>query len=460
MKSITKEPTDANLDEVAENDVLERNIFIAKFINRLASIEGNYSIAVDGRWGSGKTFFIKQTERVIQQIFRNKLNSDVKENPILCQTFANLFNVERITSHPMMTLYYDAWKHDNQQDALLSLVYEIAKKAPSINPQLQIEPSQMDKFRNGIITVAEGLINHFSGIDLEKFKNVANEIFQETKKQDDLELLLKDFFNNLLQNKNNRLVIFIDELDRCKPVYAVQLLERLKHYMTSDNIIFVFAVNIHQLQHTIKHYYGEDFEASSYLDRFFDLHVTLPVPDTIKRRETFHIGEYGSVFDQWCQILVDEFNFELREQIHFKESIEQSIHVSNDKLMSNTHSYFDEVNVLKFLFSFFAPLAIALKIKNINDYYSFIDGENIKALDILKNHLSEIPTDYFCKKFNIDSSLEKDTKYEKIKSSLDELYINVFKYSYYFRGNTTQLNKFEINYAIKDAFVNQISFLS
>ena len=87
--------------------------------------------------------------------------------------------------------------------------------------------------------------------------------------------------------------------------------------------------------------------------------------------------------------------------------------------MSNSHSYFDEVNVLKFLLFFFAPLAIALKLRNINDYYSFIYGENKKALDILKNHLSEIPTDYFCTKFNIDSSLEKDSKYEKIKSSLD-----------------------------------------
>ena len=459
MKSLDKLPTDENLDEIAQNDVLERNVFIANFIHRLASIEGHYSIALDGRWGSGKTFFIKQTERVIQQIFRNKLNFDIKENPILSHTFENLFNVEKIASHPMMTLYYDAWQHDNQQDALLSLIYEIAKNAPSINPQLQIEPSQMDKFRNGIITVAEGLINHFSGIDLEKFKNVANEIFQETKKKNDLELLLKDFFKKFVPNKSNRLVIFIDELDRCKPDYAVQLLERIKHYMTSDRIVFVFAVNIHQLQHTIKHYYGEEFEASSYLDRFFDLHVTLPVSDTIKRRESFHIGEYGSVFDQWCQILVDEFNFELREQIHFKESIEQSIHISDDKLMSNSHSYFDEVNVLKFLLFFFAPLAIALKLRNINDYYSFIYGENKKALDILKNHLSEIPTDYFCTKFNIDSSLEKDSKYEKIKSSLDELYENVFKYSYYFRGNTTQLNKFEINYAIKDEFINQISFL-
>ena len=103
MKSLDKLPTDENLDEVAQNDVLERNVFIANFIHRLASIEGHYSIALDGRWGAGKTFFIKQTERVIHQIFRNKLYNDVNENPILYHIFANLFKVEKITSHPMMT---------------------------------------------------------------------------------------------------------------------------------------------------------------------------------------------------------------------------------------------------------------------------------------------------------------------------------------------------------------------
>ena len=59
MKSLDKLPTPQNLDEAAQNDILDRNKFIANFIRLLASIEGHYSIALDGRWGSGKTFFIK-----------------------------------------------------------------------------------------------------------------------------------------------------------------------------------------------------------------------------------------------------------------------------------------------------------------------------------------------------------------------------------------------------------------
>ena len=75
--------------------------------------------------------------------------------------------------------------------------------------------------------------------------------------------------SELPNERGNKLVIFIDELDRCNPAYAVKLLEQIKHYMEDDRIIFVFSVNINQLQHTIKHYYGNNFNATKYLDRFF-----------------------------------------------------------------------------------------------------------------------------------------------------------------------------------------------
>ena len=468
MESLDKLPTPENLDEVAKNDVLDRNVFIANFIRLLASIEGHYSIALDGRWGSGKTFFVKQTERVIRQLFRNKKEFNeyyvVESNTNLCVIFKNLFDNDEIKAHPMMTFYYDAWQHDNQQDALLSLVFELVKILPSNDPRLKAEHTTLDNIQKTIVPIVQAILKHVIGLDLkslsEEFNKNPEDVLQKTRNQENLDQLLNIFFETLLPNKESRLVIFIDELDRCRPDYAVQLLERIKHYMLSNQITFVFTINTEQLQHTIKHYYGEEFEASSYLDKFFDLHVILPVPDAIKRKESFSIGMYGSVFDQWCQILIDEYKFELREQIHFKESIEQSIHISDDNFMCNSHSYFDEVNALKFLLTFFAPLAIALKIKNINDYYLFIDGKNMKSLDILKNNLSEMPTDYFCKKFDIDTSLGKNDQIKKIKSSLDELYEKVFKHSYYFSGNTIKLNKFEINYMIKDAFINQISHLS
>lgn len=66
----------------------------------------------------------------------------------------------------------------------------------------------------------------------------------------------------------DKVVIFIDELDRCKPTYAVKLLERIKHYFNNDKIIFVFSTNLEELQSSVKCVYGESFNAYRYLDRF------------------------------------------------------------------------------------------------------------------------------------------------------------------------------------------------
>ena len=66
----------------------------------------------------------------------------------------------------------------------------------------------------------------------------------------------------------------IDKSDRCKPTFAVHLLEQIKHYIFDDRITFVFSINLEQLQHTIKQYYGADFDSCRYLDRFFDLRIS------------------------------------------------------------------------------------------------------------------------------------------------------------------------------------------
>ena len=438
MKSFDKLPTPENLDEVAENDVLNRNQFIADFIRHLTSSEGHYSIVLDGRWGTGKTFFIKQTERVIKEFYnvnttskqeieisfveqvKKKINKlfnrrrieikKIENNAKLHAVFENLFpsDLKDIIAHHMMTFYYDAWQHDNLQDSLLSLVFEIAKNATSINPQLKLKLSITDKFYKGMFEAATGIINHISGIDLTKVMNDKNEILHEIQRQDDLESLLKKFFENLLPDKSTRLFIFIDELDRCKPDYAVQLLERIKHYMTFDRITFVFAVNIEQLQHTIKRYYGDDFDASSYLDRFFDYPVSLPDPSLAQKRNIFPMGKNNSFFADWCHYLAEEFNFTLRERAHFFELIQHTLHSEDDNIFSQpiptelkvffnslpiktikNYLIFDRLKfTIVFLKFFIVPLSLAFRINNISDYYSFIDGKRINGLDVIKLYLN------------------------------------------------------------------------
>ena len=75
----------------------------------------------------------------------------------------------------------------------------------------------------------------------------------------------------------------IDELDRCRPTYAIELLETAKHIFGVDHVVFVLAVNRSELAHSVKALYGSEFGAEGYLRRFFDIDFMLPLPD----REAF-----------------------------------------------------------------------------------------------------------------------------------------------------------------------------
>lgn len=489
LESLDKLPTEENLDSVAFADILGRNKFIENFIRLLASIKGHYSIAFDGRWGSGKTFFVKQTERIIRQLFRYKeeFNEyyEIESNPNLCQKFQELFDDDEIKAHPMMTFYYDAWQHDNHQNALLSLVFELIKMISSMNPQFKIKPTYWDNLRNTIVPIVQGVMNQFTGIDLEKFNYNVNEILQHVQEEDDLDKLLKKFFETLLPNENIRLVIFIDELDRCKPDYAVQLLEHIKHYIVSDRITFVFSVNFEQLQHTIKHYYGNDFEASMYLDKFFDLHIPLPRPDINGKRSTFHFSrEY--TFNTYCHYIIEEFNFEIREILHFRELINNCIvynddffhcfsinidnpdsiiyHVKTKEILDCYDSKQDSLAKFIFLIRYFAPLALALYIKDINDYYDFIDGRNKYAIDVINKYIEigfiEIgEMNYICKMFNIESKrIPVKNVRMIIKKKAYQLYKAVFA------KNSLKINNINLknnlySYKIKELFLYHISVI-
>ena len=74
-------------------------------------------------------------------------------------------------------------------------------------------------------------------------------------------------------------MILIDELDRCRPSYAIELIEVAKHLFEADHVVFVLSVNRTQLTHSIRALYGDRFDASGYLRRFFDIDFRLPDPD-------------------------------------------------------------------------------------------------------------------------------------------------------------------------------------
>ena len=121
---------------------------------------------------------------------------------------------------------------------------------------------------------------------------------------------------------DERLILFIDELDRCKPAYAVKLLERVKHYFCNDRLTFVFSINTHELQNTIKHYYGENINASKYLDRFFDFRISLPKANLGKYYQAIQFENVYALHGVTADAVIRYYRFELREITRYLQILE------------------------------------------------------------------------------------------------------------------------------------------
>ena len=172
-----------------------------------------------------------------------------------------------------------------------------------------------------------------------------------------------------MAERGNRLVIFIDELDRCKPTFAVHLLEQIKHYIFDDRITFVFSINLEQLQHTIKHYYGADFDSCRYLDRFFDLRVSMPPANMEKFYSEIGL-ESRYYVDIVTKRIINMYNFELREITRFYSQIKAAVY-------EPTH----DSEKYDFLDDFCSGDALKIMLSHRPDSFVFSDASSVWSID-------------------------------------------------------------------------------
>lgn len=256
-----------------ENDALNRQRF-ASVLNSIIDIYSDTGIvlSINGEWGTGKTTFVRMWR---QQLIDNGYR----------------------------TLYFNAWRTDFMDDALTALLGELKSEFHS-NERFNDIVEKGSKISLSIgESVAKGLLRKFTGIEFDAIAagvsalkdEFAESIESYSKRKTDLD----DFRNSLselVESESNGkpVIFFIDELDRCKPDYAVQVLERVKHLFEVPNIVFVISVNEMQLQYAIQGFYGSsNIDGKEYLRRFFDFSLDLPTPD---------LSEYAKV-------LYDRHNF-------------------------------------------------------------------------------------------------------------------------------------------------------
>ena len=422
MKKQDLQPTDDNIRSTFYEDSIGRNKELVNFIRIIDSINESYSIALDSYWGSGKTFFVKQVKMILDAKTEESYG-EVEGKKQVVATWNKISNNMQLKKH--VPIYYDAWQNDCDDDPIYSLVYQIALDTANIK-------GLNDKISfSDIIAAAGKLTGAITGFD-------PNEIAASLKKTDFLEKMrsrkkiesrVKLFLNRLLPDDCDRLLIIIDELDRCNPEFAVKLLERIKHYFNNDRITFVFAVNLAELQHTVKHHYGTDFNASRYLDRFFDLPVKLPPVDIDSYLESQGLYERNYVFDASMKAVIKKYNLQLREI---------SRYISVSKYIVANEAYSDSFtirNARNVIIHVIVPIVSALIITENQQYLEFVNGkDNSPLLDFYSDQSNVENVSHYLnfllpeKKGNplVDTSNISIRNQEYLKAQLKNLYDALF----------------------------------
>ena len=259
---------------------------IAKNIIKLLTSDIDLSpMVIDGGWGTGKTEFCQKLIQLMQQ------------------------------QHPdYQPVYIDAFRSDHSGEPLLALLAEIIKACTPEDTGEQPSEQRKNITRKvakaaGFVmkTVAKAAVGHVLKQNTDDLAEGLQQIINDGQDADSLaetvtdaaatiashtidatvEALLKEQIEaekNLETLKaclkelaaDKPIILFIDELDRCRPDYAVDMLEVIKHVFDVKNVKVVLVTNTKQLRAAINHRYGMEVDAQKYLDKFLKYSFALP----------------------------------------------------------------------------------------------------------------------------------------------------------------------------------------
>ncbi len=285
-------PEPKNLEEgfTPENDLFGYRLFAERLTNLVQNIEEPLVIALDGPWGSGKSVFVKQWAGLLRGRGAHVIQFDAFGNDHFEDAFLALS--AEIYAAAKQTLGEDA-------GSPTSRFFQVAQRgATALLPILGqgvIRAATAGAMNlDDIGKVGEAAVKAFGD---EAAKAVGERLRKASAERADLEdfrrvlaeLAGKLASNKAEENQTNKadeeqteekpfpLIVIIDELDRCRPPFALSIIERVKHMFSVERVCFVFVTHLPQLEQIVQGTYGIDADqAHTYLEKFYHLRVMLP----------------------------------------------------------------------------------------------------------------------------------------------------------------------------------------
>ena len=441
------QPIEIDADNPFKNDTLDREANITVLTQFITSFEQSIVLCIDGGWGQGKTTFIKMWQQYLKNLH-------------------------------IPTIYFNAWESDYTDDALIALIGEISLSIEKLKIQDKTKAEKIiapiykyaAKFAKAVAPSAANLsIKAISGgltnaDELSKTLSALGEslVKEQVKKYEESRKTLSKFKEELSKlaqcytggDKQKPLVIFIDELDRCRPDFAIEVLEKAKHLFNVDNIIFVLATDKTQLGHSIRAVYGQGLDVNGYLRRFIDFDYQLPLSNRkyiTHLINKFSLGKYFQTKDtnvpasEFLVDIVHKYTLSLREQ-------EALCNIFNVVIRTKINIRLKNWTLIIFIFLIILKLKFPDIYKNLGNknFSDFLD-ETIKNID---SHCAsdDKNSNYYLEL--LEFLLLRTSPYiYDLYSSEDEIEQNVRKFNFD-ENKIERLSDIEIEYEYEKPSIN------
>ena len=292
MRLTPPEPEIPKEGFTAENDLFIYRLFAGRLTNLVQNIEEPLVIALDGPWGSGKSVFVKQWAGLLRQrgaavIEFDSFGRDHYEDAFLALS-AEIYTTaknELDEGENTTELFLDKAKRVGSV-LLPDLTNAVIQLASRRWLSLETVKAVWEKIETAWKSPRDGAIQKVMSERLRQASNERNELkaFRDVLS----ELAGKLASKKAEENQNNKadeeqtedkpfpLIVIIDELDRCRPPFALSIIERVKHMFSVEGVCFVFVTHLPQLEQAVQGAYGATFDAHTYLEKFYHLRVMLP----------------------------------------------------------------------------------------------------------------------------------------------------------------------------------------
>lgn len=389
-----------------------------KYANILTSIVEAYPngfvLAINNKWGSGKTTFIKMWEQELkensyQTIYFNSWENDFENNP-LTALMGELKTLTTKSNEPKF------------KETLKSAAAISKHLIPTLVKTLADNYINTDNLKDVIVDVAKGVTDIFE-------KDV-NDYSERKKNISEFRKNLSEFIANT--NKGKPLVFIVDELDRCRPNYAVSILEQIKHFFSVPNIVFVLSIDKTQLGNGIRGVYGSDrIDSDEYLRRFIDIEYSIPEPE--RGLYYNYLYNYFNFDDFFNSKERNEYRELSSDKKHFLEMAELMFGDSTISLRQQEKIFSIARLALR---SFKANSYVIPEVFLFISYLKVVDGDLYNKIKLKRLSLSEIQS-------TIISFLKtKITEHNVIGLMWLEAYILIF-YNNYIFGPNNRKNLYE-----------------